>query len=126
MVVRGPTGIAEHAGAFPIDMRLPAFHAIGDEFSASPIAVQQTLSTYMFAYAFMMLWHGALSDALGRRPVVIAGLSVYALAALGCAISGNIQSLWPFRTLQGLSAGRVSWLGARSYETDFTVPKRSA
>ena len=43
------------------------------EFDVAPIAVQQTLSVYLFAYAFMMLWHGALSDALGRRPVVLGG-----------------------------------------------------
>jgi MFS transporter, DHA1 family, multidrug resistance protein len=92
-------------GPFAIDMYLPAFTAIADEFDASPIAVQQTLSAYLFAYAFMMLWHGALSDALGRRPIILGGLVTYALASLGCAISGNIESLWLFRTLQGISAG---------------------
>jgi multidrug resistance protein len=92
-------------GPFAIDMYLPAFTAISREFDASPIAVQQTLSAYLFAYAFMMLWHGSLSDALGRRPIVLGGLVIYALASLGCAISGNIESLWLFRTLQGVSAG---------------------
>lgn len=92
-------------GPFAVDMYLPAFPAIGREFGASPIALQQTLSVYMFAFAFMMLWHGALSDALGRRPVVLAGLAVFALGTLGCAIAGNVQSLWLFRALQGLSAG---------------------
>jgi DHA1 family bicyclomycin/chloramphenicol resistance-like MFS transporter len=92
-------------GPFAIDMYLPAFDAIVAEFETSPIAVQQTLSTYLFAYAFMMLWHGALSDALGRRPIVLGGLAIYGIASLGCAIAGNIESLWLFRTLQGLSAG---------------------
>jgi DHA1 family bicyclomycin/chloramphenicol resistance-like MFS transporter len=92
-------------GPFAIDAYLPAFPAIGREFNAAPLAVQQTLSVYLFAYAFMMLWHGALSDALGRRPVVMGGLGVYAIATLGCAISGNIESLWLFRALQGVSAG---------------------
>ena len=92
-------------GPFAVDMYLPAFPAIGAEFGAAPIALQQTLSVYMFAYAFMMLWHGALSDALGRRPIVLGGLCVFALGTLGCAIAGNIQSLWLFRVLQGLSAG---------------------
>ena len=50
-------------GPFSVDMYLPAFPAIGAEFGASPIALQQTLSVYLFAFAFMMLWHGALSDA---------------------------------------------------------------
>src|SRR5438093_12082289 len=92
-------------GPFAIDMYLPAFHAIALEFAVSQIAVQQTLSTYLFAYAFVMLWHGALSDALGRRPVVLVSLAIYAFASLSCAIAGDIQSLWLFRTLQGLSAG---------------------
>jgi DHA1 family bicyclomycin/chloramphenicol resistance-like MFS transporter len=92
-------------GPFSIDMYLPAFPAIGREFAVLPVAVQATLSAYLFAYAFMMLWHGALSDALGRRSVVLASLVVYAVATLGCAIAGNIQSLWLARTLQGLSAG---------------------
>ena len=92
-------------GPFAIDMYLPAFGAIAAEFDTPAIAVQQTLSAYLFAYAFMMLWHGALSDAYGRRPVIMGGLAVYAVASLGCAIAGNIESLWLFRTLQGLSAG---------------------
>ncbi len=92
-------------GPFSIDAYLPAFHEIGREFGAPPIAVQQTLSIYLFAYAFMMLWHGALADALGRRPVVLASLALYALATLGCAIAGNIETLWLFRALQGLCAG---------------------
>jgi DHA1 family bicyclomycin/chloramphenicol resistance-like MFS transporter len=92
-------------GPFAVDMYLPAFPAIGAEFGASQIALQQTLAVYLFAYAFMMLWHGALSDALGRRPIVLGGLAVFAVGTLGCAIAGNIQSLWLFRVLQGLSAG---------------------
>jgi len=92
-------------GPFSVDMYLPAFPAIGRELSASTIALQQTLSIYLFAFAFMMLWHGALSDALGRRPVILGSLGVYALATLGCAIAGNIESMWLFRALQGLSAG---------------------
>lgn len=92
-------------GPFAIDMYLPAFAAIQVEFAASQLAVQQTLSAYLFAYAFMMLWHGSLSDAFGRRPIVLGGLGIYAIASLGCMIAGNIESLWLFRTLQGVSAG---------------------
>jgi DHA1 family bicyclomycin/chloramphenicol resistance-like MFS transporter len=90
---------------FSIDMYLPALPAIADALGASPIAVQQTLSIYLLAYALMMLWHGALSDALGRRPIVLAALAVFAVATLGCAIAGNIESMWLFRAIQGASAG---------------------
>jgi len=92
-------------GPFSVDLYLPAFPAIAEEFGASPIAMQQTLSAYLFAYGFMMLWHGALSDALGRRPIVIGGLAIYAFATLGCAIAGNIETLWLFRAAQGVCAG---------------------
>ncbi len=98
-------------GPFSVDAYLPAFHDIGRDLDAPPIAVQQTLSTFLFAYAFMMLWHGALSDALGRRPIVIVGLAVYGVATLGCAIAGNIETLWLFRTLQGTTAGTGSVVG---------------
>ena len=92
-------------GPFSIDAYLPAFPMIARELNASPLQMQQTMSGYLFAYALMMLWHGALSDALGRRPVVLAGLAVYAAASLGCALAATIESLWLFRVLQGLSAG---------------------
>lgn len=92
-------------GPFSIDTYLPAFPFIAGDLGAGTLAIQQTITVYMLAYAFMMLWHGALSDALGRRPIVLAGLLVYAFAALGCAIAGNIETLWLFRALQGISAG---------------------
>ena len=92
-------------GPFSIDAYLPAFPAIREDFGVPSLAVQQTLSIYLLAYAAMMLWHGALSDALGRRPVVLASLVVFAFATLGCTIAGNIESLWLFRALQGLCAG---------------------
>ena len=110
-------------GPFSIDAYLPAFHAIGREFDVPPIAVQQTLSVYLFAYAFMMLWHGALADALGRRPVVLASLAIYALATLGCAIAGNIETLWLFRALQGLFAGAGIVVGRAIIRDRFHGPE---
>lgn len=92
-------------GPFAVDMYLPAFPAIETEFGVGAIALQQTLSIYLFAFAFMLLWHGALTDAWGRRPIVIGGLAIFGLATLGCAIAGNIESMWLFRALQGVSAG---------------------
>ena len=110
-------------GPFSIDMYLPAFDAMGREFQASPIAVQQTLSAYLFAYAFMMLWHGALSDALGRRPIILGSLGVFAFASLACALAGNLQSLWLFRTVQGLSAGAGLVVGRAVIRDRFEGPE---
>lgn len=108
---------------FAIDAYLPAFPAIGQEFGVGPLAVQQTLSAYLVAYAVMMLWHGAISDALGRRPVVLAGLVVYAFATLGCAVAGNVESLWLFRILQGISAGTGLVVGRAVVRDRFQGPE---
>jgi MFS transporter, DHA1 family, multidrug resistance protein len=92
-------------GPFSIDTYLPAFPAIQASFDVSFIEVQQTLTAYMLAFSFMMLWHGAISDTLGRRNVILVSLVVFAVASLGCAAAYTVQYLWAFRILQGLSAG---------------------
>ena len=55
-------------GPFSIDAYLPAFPNIQATLGATPLEVQQSLTFYMLAFAAMVLWHGALSDAFGRRP----------------------------------------------------------
>jgi DHA1 family bicyclomycin/chloramphenicol resistance-like MFS transporter len=92
-------------GPFSVDTYLPAFPNIEATLGASPIEVQQSLTAYMFAFAFMMLWHGALSDAYGRRNVILVSLAVFGVASLGCAAAHSIEYLWAFRMLQGISAG---------------------
>ncbi len=92
-------------GAFAIDTYLPAFPAIAAGLNATPLQMQQTLSAYLFAFAFMALFHGSLSDSFGRRPVVLWGLGIFTLASAGCALSPTIGWLVFFRALQGLSAG---------------------
>ena len=92
-------------GPFSIDTYLPAFTGIAQAIGASPVEMQQTLSAYLFGFAVMNLFHGALSDSLGRRPVVLAGLAVFIVASIGCALSQHIGALVFFRALQGMSAG---------------------
>jgi DHA1 family bicyclomycin/chloramphenicol resistance-like MFS transporter len=92
-------------GPFSIDTYLPAFTGIARAIGASPVEMQQTLSAYLFGFAVMNLFHGALSDSLGRRPVVLAGIAVFTLASIGCALSQHIGQLVLFRALQGMSAG---------------------
>ena len=57
---------------------------------ATPVQMQQTLSAYLFGFAFMNLFHGALADSFGRRPVVLWGMAVFTLASAGCALSQTI------------------------------------
>lgn len=92
-------------GPFSIDTYLPAFPNIEASLQASSIEVQQTLTAYMLSFALMILWHGALSDAFGRRNIILGALAVFAVASLGCAAAHSIEYLWAFRILQGVSAG---------------------
>ncbi len=92
-------------GPFSIDTYLPAFSGIARSLGATPVQMQQTLSAYLFGFAFMSLFHGALSDSLGRRPVILWGIAVFTLASAGCAVAQSIEQLVAFRALQGLSAG---------------------
>lgn len=92
-------------GPFSIDTYLPAFPAISQALATTPVQMQQTLSAYLFGFAFMNLFHGALADSFGRRPVVLWGIAVFTLASAGCALSQTIGQLVFFRALQGLSTG---------------------
>lgn len=92
-------------GPFSVDTYLPAFPNIETSLGASLIQVQQTLTAYMFSFAIMILWHGSLSDAFGRRNIILMSLAVFAVATLGCAAAHSVEYLWAFRMLQGLSAG---------------------
>lgn len=92
-------------GPFAIDTIFPAFPVMGAELGADKIAMQQTISVYLIAYAVTSLLHGPLSDALGRRKVILGGLSVFTAASVGCALSTDLTTLLVFRAVQGLSAG---------------------
>ena len=92
-------------GPFSIDTYIPAFSGIAKALNATPVEMQQTLSAYLFGFAFMNLFHGALADSFGRRPVVLWGIAVFTLASAGCALSQSIGQLVFFRALQGLSTG---------------------
>ena len=92
-------------GPFSIDTYLPAFSGIATSVGATPVQMQQTLSSYLLGFAVMNLFHGALSDSLGRRPLVLGGMAVFTLASVGCALSDSIGALVLFRALQGMSAG---------------------
>ena len=92
-------------GPFSIDTIFPAFPQMAAQFGADKLAMQQTISVYLAAYALMSIVHGPLSDAIGRRRVILAGLAVFTLASVGCALAPDLRTLLAFRALQGLSAG---------------------
>jgi len=92
-------------GPFSIDTVFPAFAAMASDLGSTPVVVQQTISSYLLGYALMSLFHGAIADAIGRRPVILWGIALFGLASVGCALSTDISTLLAFRFVQGLCAG---------------------
>ena len=90
---------------FSLDTYLPSFPSIVADLGATPQDMQRTLSDYLWTFGVMMLVYGPLSDAFGRRRVVLVALLGYALASLGCALAQNIDTLVLMRAGQGLAAG---------------------
>ncbi|GAB4464301.1 MAG: multidrug effflux MFS transporter [Burkholderiaceae bacterium] len=92
-------------GPFAVDTYLPAFAGIRADLAATPVQMQQTLSAYLFGFAAMNLFHGAMADSFGRRPVILTGVAAFTLASVGCALAQTIGQLVFFRAVQGLATG---------------------
>ncbi len=92
-------------GPFSIDTYFPSFSAMARHFAVSEADVQLTLSVYLTALAVMTLVHGPLSDAFGRRRVIVAALSLYTVTAIACALAPSFGWLLAARALQGLAGG---------------------
>ncbi len=92
-------------GPFATDMYLPSFHQMMGEFGVGLADVQQTLSAYLIGFAVMTLFYGTISDVLGRKPTMVAGFVLFALASLGAALSSSLEALIVYRACEGVFAG---------------------
>ena len=92
-------------GPFSIDTPFPAFAEMASDFDVTSDEMQLVVSAYLISFGLMSPFHGPLSDAIGRRTVILAGVAVYVVASIGCALAPNLETLLVFRVLQGLSAG---------------------
>ncbi|EJF30113.1 MULTISPECIES: Bcr/CflA family multidrug efflux MFS transporter [Enterobacteriaceae] len=91
-----------------IDMYLPALPMIAQGFNVPAGSAQMTLSTYILGFAIGQIFYGPMADSLGRKPVVLGGTLVFALAAIACALSQTIDQLIWMRFLHGLAAAAAS------------------
>jgi DHA1 family bicyclomycin/chloramphenicol resistance-like MFS transporter len=86
-----------------IDLYLPGLPAIAAEFGAAPSAAQFTLASFFVGMAFGQVIHGPLADRYGRKPPLYAGLALFVLASIGCALASNITTLILLRFAQAAS-----------------------
>ena len=91
-------------GALSIDMYLPALPAIAAEFGAGRGEVERTLASFLAGLAIGQLVYGPLSDRVGRKPPLVAGLALYIAASVGCALVATTAAMVAARFAQGLGA----------------------
>lgn len=112
-------GLFSMLGALSIDIYFPSFSAMEVAFTASPASIQQTLTAYMIPYALASLFYGPLSDAMGRRTLLLISLVVFGIASLACALSNSLEAILAWRAIQGISAGAPKVIG-RAIVRDIT------
>jgi MFS transporter, DHA1 family, multidrug resistance protein len=101
-------GALAACGPIAIDMYLPSLPSIARAFAVSPAAAQATLTSFMLGFSAGMLVYGPLSDAYGRRPVLLSGIALFLLASIVCACAWSIDVLIGLRFIQALGAGAAS------------------
>ncbi|MBN8649458.1 MAG: Bcr/CflA family efflux MFS transporter, partial [Caulobacterales bacterium] len=98
-------------GPFAVDTHFPAFSGIANDFGVEKTQIQYTLSAYLISSAIMTLVLGPLSDAFGRRKIILAFLGVFFIASFAAIFAQNLEILLICRTLQGMAGGIGMVLG---------------
>lgn len=112
-------GILATASALSTDLYLPSLPDISRDLGASPAAVQLTLSVFFFGIGAGQLFLGAISDARGRRTVLLTALTVFAVSGLAMTFTPNIELLIALRLIQGFS-GAAGLVLSRAIAADLS------
>jgi DHA1 family bicyclomycin/chloramphenicol resistance-like MFS transporter len=112
-------------GPLSIDTYLPAFPAIGAAFGSDAAAVQRTLSLYFAGLAVGQVVYGPLADRYGRRAPLLGGMTLYVIAAIGCATAPSLGALTAWRFAQALG-GCSGMVITRAVVRDRFAPREMA
>lgn len=118
-------GILAALGPFTIDMYLPGFVRIAEDFGTDEKHVAFTLTSYFVGIAVGQLIYGPIVDKYGRKKTLLAGLFIYVIAAVGCALSSNIETMIGMRLLQALG-GCVGMVASNAIISDVYEKERRA
>ena len=110
---------------FAIDLYLPAFAQIADDFGVTPAGVSLSVSSYFIGMAAGQILYGPLLDRFGRKRPLYAGLLIFIAASIGCMQSWTLDVLIVCRFVQALG-GSVAWVAAVSMVRDFFPVEQSA
>ncbi|MFW9079572.1 multidrug effflux MFS transporter [Pseudomonas sp. P2757] len=92
-------------GVFPLDVLLPSFPALAEHFSRTPADIALSISLFAVGIAFAQLLIGPLSDVIGRKGLLLAGMTVSMLGAMGCVMTNDYSLFLMFRVVQALGCG---------------------
>ncbi|MBB4010430.1 multidrug effflux MFS transporter [Allorhizobium taibaishanense] len=98
-------GFLSAVGVSALDIYLPSLPSIAKDFHTDGSTMQLSLTSYFVAMAIAQIVYGSMSDMFGRRPPLIAGMTIYVIGAVGCALAPSVHALIAFRFIQGLGAG---------------------
>lgn len=111
-------------GFLATDMYLPAFAAIQQDLNTSAASVSASLSLFLAGFALGQLFWGPLSDRYGRKPILLAGLAIFALGCLGMLWVREATLMLVLRFVQaiGVCAAAVTW---QAMVTDYYPAQRT-
>lgn len=100
-------GLLSCVGPLAIDMYLPALPQVATGLDGSIASAQMTITAYFIAFGVVQLFYGPLSDMYGRKPPLLAGLTLFIIGSLGCAFAPDVSWLIVARFVQGLGGAAV-------------------
>ncbi|HWA45468.1 MAG TPA: Bcr/CflA family multidrug efflux MFS transporter [Hypericibacter adhaerens] len=108
-----------------IDMYLPSLPTLERAFAASTAEVQRTLASFFLGFALGQALYGPAADRFGRKPPLYAGLALFALASLACALAQSVEALTALRFFQAVGACSGAVI-ARAMVRDLFEPQETA
>jgi DHA1 family bicyclomycin/chloramphenicol resistance-like MFS transporter len=95
-------------GVFPLDVVLPSFPDLGDYFQTSSSGISLSVSVFAISLALSVMLVGPLSDAWGRKKLLLGGIAIAAIGAVGCVFASDYRWFLAFRMVQAIGCGSFS------------------
>lgn len=118
-------GVMIAIGPLSIDMYLPAFPSMAEDFGVNVSTIAKSVPAYFLGLVFGQLFYGPFSDRIGRVRPLYLGMSIFIIASIICATTNNAYVLFIARTLQALGAC-VTTVVTRAAIRDTLNPVQSA
>ncbi|MCY0093572.1 multidrug effflux MFS transporter [Hoeflea ulvae] len=95
-------GLVSATGPLAIDMFLPSLPTIAENLGGTIAGAQLTITAYFIAFGLAQMIYGPMADVVGRKPPLIAGLTLFVLGSIGCALAPDMNWLVAARVVQAL------------------------